>query len=40
MIEEKRARGTSGRNSAVEKARLERLHDAAMDKGDLEEAQR
>jgi hypothetical protein len=40
MIEEKRAKGTSGRNSAAERARLERRRDAAMDKGDLEEAQR
>ena len=40
MIEEKRARGTGGRNAAAEKARLERLRDNALDRGDAEEAQR
>ncbi|CAL8470100.1 g9642 [Coccomyxa elongata] len=39
MLDEKRARG-SMRNSAAEKARLERLREAAVDKEDMEEANR
>lgn len=39
MIEEKRAAGIR-RNSAAEKARLERLQQAALDKEDMEEASR
>ena len=39
MLDEKRAGGFM-RNSAAEKARLERLREAALDKEDLEEANR
>lgn len=39
MLDEKRAGGFM-RNSAAEKARLERLREAAVDKDDLEEANR
>jgi hypothetical protein len=40
MIQEKRAKGLGVRNPAIEKARLQRLRDNAIENGEQEEADR